>query len=146
MPFVEQALVIDARDDDWLCDAMALWAGHLAGGAWDGVEDLHGELRLCWEGTYLYFYLRFVDDELSAPETHPKRLWENDGMQFAFDALANGRSPYDDLRYGMSESPDGVKVQSYSPQSEGVPLNVAVAVRYVGYKRMYEWALPWGDL
>ena len=63
-----------------------------------------------------------------------------------FDALANARSPYDDLRYGMSEPQDGVKVQSYSPRSEAVPLNVAVAVRYVGYKRMCEWALPWGDL
>ena len=77
VPFVEQALVIEARDDDWLCDAMALGAGHLAGGAWGGVEDLQGELRLCREGTYLYFYLRFIDDELSEPETHPKRLWEN---------------------------------------------------------------------
>ena len=99
MPFVEQALVIDARDDDWHGDAMVLGAGNLAGGAWDGVEDLHGELRLCWECRYLYFYLWFIDDGRSAPETHPKRLWENNGMQFAFDALANARSPYDDLRY-----------------------------------------------
>jgi hypothetical protein len=145
-------MTIDAKPDDWHDTAMTLSDSNLYAGATDGPDDLRGSLRLAWDRAHLYFYLQVTDDELSAPHADAWRQLDNDGMPFAFDAFLSGRQEmnggrkYDDLLYGLSESPDGIRPQQYLWTGDVRTLDVEVAHRRQGTQRTYEFAIPWSDL
>jgi hypothetical protein len=67
VPYIDRPPTIDAKPNDWSEESMDLNGDDLAGGIWDGSQDLHGSLRLAWDDSYLYFYLHVVDDRPSAP-------------------------------------------------------------------------------
>jgi len=49
----------------------------------DGYLDCFGEARLLWDDTYIYVYVKVVDDELSSSSANN---YENDGIEVYFDA------------------------------------------------------------
>ena len=90
-------IVIDGSFSDWSFSENVLSIGGstweaLAGGSWEGENDLSAELRIAYDQDSLYFALLVRDDEYVAECPHPWP-WENDGIQIAIDSSAGQIPP-----------------------------------------------------
>ena len=150
-----EAPAIDGNPGEWEdVPAMVLDQKERTGGAWDGVEDLGGAMRLLWDDKGVYFCLQVTDDVHAAPNAD-RGFWENDCCQFAFDAYMNGpKGTYDskEISLWVSDTPDGPKMGFYRlpgapSEKEGVLEDRVVKMSVLDSgTRVYEWLLTWDEL
>ena len=140
--------VIDGQSDEWSdVPAMRLDREDMSRGL-TGTNDLSGSLRLLWDQDAIYFFLEVQDDIHHAPDR--KSGWENDCMQFIFDAYMNGPGGgYSDHNrdFCLSDTPDGPVVSMYTRTDHEVLtwMSPKSSVQPDGV-RVFEMAMPWSHL
>ena len=144
--------VIDGKADEWADVAAMVLERQEQGRGVSDANDLSGSLRLLWDEEALYFCLQVTDDVHYAPS--PRAAWDNDGMQFVFDAYMNGPGAgynANHRSFCWSDTADGPVLSMYwnSPDGQrhdvvaGMEMKTSVGADGV---RVYEMAMPWSWL
>jgi len=150
----EESPVIDGSAGEWGdVPAIHLDRREQTGGQWSGPEDLSAAFRSQWDDGALYFCVEVTDDVHSAPG-RDSGLWENDAIQFAFDAYSNGPAgeyDIDELSFCVADSPQGPQLYSFKqrnfPYERGMPVpGQEAAISCEGSRCTYEWSMDWETL
>ncbi|MFC1569744.1 sugar-binding protein [bacterium] len=111
----------------------------------DGYLDLFAEARLLWDDTYIYIFVKVVDDEISSSS---ENSYENDSVEFFFDG-DNSKSPefmddevqvrieyqdgdYETLYDSFPEGSEGAVADWENPVGDGFGYAVEVAIPLEG--------------
>lgn len=117
--------------------------------AYGGTDDLSGEVRLSYDGKYLYLAASIKDDTQAQPET-AGRIWMGDSLQIA---LLQG-APGEQLHWselGLALTAEGPQLYRWSGglgEQPGLIGNAQIQVKRDEATKLtvYELALPWADI
>jgi len=120
---------------------------------WGGAADLSAQALTMWDAENFYLAVTVTDDTHFQP-LPPENLWRADSVQFALDTRRDARLDQigygeDDCEFGLASGSSGAlayRFQGAFGKPSGVVKAVAVAVRRVGNRTIYEAAIPWSEL
>ncbi len=150
-------ITVDGNDGDWgfyrgaILNASEPTYGE---GEWQGAHDLSGEIRLCWNDTFLYFIANVADD-IHVQREQGIRSYLGDEIEVLIDGDLFGdfyddETSDDDNHFSFnpgnfSDLPPDVVM--YVPYQDEDPGQAAIGARRpigVGAGYMLEGAIPWG--
>jgi len=155
----EDDILVDAQDEDWNeqeIDLFEMEENTFGAGRWEGVDDLSGQVRMCWTSETLFLFVDVIDDT-HVQTQEGSTQWQGDEIEIMFDAGLRGdfydeQFSSDDTQIGLSpgdlaDSP--YSAIRYVPRPIEELENVEIEARRPigpGGNYVFEAELPWAAL
>jgi predicted esterase len=148
IPEIKTSMTIDARDDDWKADGLAVEIMAVDSGELQQPEDFDPAFRVAWNKEALFLLVK-VRDEQIAESDDSKKLFAQDSVEF-FVGTERGRPDYYQVLTGTGSDERFPQLRTVeinrrksAPDAKMV-VEAAAARRPGGY--VVEARLPWSNL